>query len=103
MSLLMLDHTTLFYWSLSNSPPSHSRKRKGDEIDKWRSTLRDSESLAPSRATSIQPTAVGFGRLSTPSVLTDDIKILSHPETSVSALSAKEKRKPASSDWDPFA
>jgi hypothetical protein len=84
-SFLTLDRSTLFYWSLSDVP-----RKRGSVINEWasaistqsrdnlKSTLQGPKSTS-SRTNSIIPSLTGGGsRSSAPSILTDNIKVISH-------------------------
>jgi hypothetical protein len=79
-SLLTLDQSTLFYWTLSDVPP-----KRGLAINEWasaipsrsKSTLQGPKSTS-SRTKSIPSLTGGASRSSAPSVLTDNIKVISH-------------------------
>jgi len=91
-SLLTLDQSTLHYRTLSGYYTGDKRKRE-DEITEWRSTVPKSKPTSGSRvarsvtrhprAGSATPSLMsGVGRSSAPSVLTDNVKIISRPRTS---------------------
>lgn len=91
-SLLTLDHSTLFYWTLSDSYTGGKRKRS-DAIREWSaavpkskptSSLRAANSVTSrSRAKSAAPSRVGSAGCSTaPSVLTGTVNIISRRRTS---------------------
>jgi hypothetical protein len=80
LSLLTLDQSTLFYWTLSDT--SHKKHKHASAIKDWalsvpatKPTLRAPSSLAKS---DIPPLTSGTSRSSAPSVLTDNVKIISH-------------------------
>jgi hypothetical protein len=88
-SFLTLDQSTLFYWTLSDS--SLNKKRKISAIDEWVSASAIPGNVPASRAPSevtattfSRPRSVipsltnGSSRLSAPSVLTNNITIVSH-------------------------
>lgn len=81
-SFLTLDQSTLFYWTLSDVPP---RWQRGSAINEWASAIpsQSKSTQGPksssSRTKSIIPSLVGgASRSSATSVLTDDIKVISH-------------------------
>lgn len=109
MSLLTLDHLTLFYRSLSDPSLGHiDEKQKHDGVKKWCSAIRtkvgvgskltsqaSSSITTGSRASARSSTpslVASVGRSSTPSVLTDNVMIISQPQSS---SSAKVKLEPA--------
>jgi hypothetical protein len=80
LSLLTLDQSTLFYWTLSDT--SHKKRKHASAIKDWalavpatKPTLKAPSSLAKS---DIPPLTSGTSRSSAPSVLTDNVKIISH-------------------------
>jgi hypothetical protein len=87
LSLLTLDQSTLFYWTLSDT--SHKRKH-ASAIKDWalavpataKPTLKAPSSLAKS---DVPPLTSGTSRSSAPSVLTDNVKIISHHSVKVKA------------------
>ena len=80
-SLLTLDRSTLFYRTLSDIPP-----KRGLAIKEWASAISNhpgsSSSQGPkstsSRSKSIIPSLTGASSRSTASILTDNIKVISH-------------------------
>ena len=94
--LLTLDQSTLFYWTLSDA--SFNKKRKiGSAINNWASTIPTNAkpSHAPkstsSRTNSDLPSLTsGASRSSAPSLLTHNVKIISHR-----ASDSKVKAEPA--------
>ena len=79
--LLTLNHSTLFYWMLSND--SNNKRKHTDAIKEWSSVI--SNGKPTSRATysvtssSTTPSLTGgASRSSAPSVLTDNVKVISH-------------------------
>lgn len=87
-ALLTLDHSTLFYRTLSHSFTGNQREPY-DEIREWRSavpkskpTSRAANSLTSrARSRSATPAAMSSaGRSSAPSVLTGNIKVISRPQ-----------------------
>ena len=89
--MLMLDHSTLFYWTLSDI--SHNKQKCCSIIKAWASAVpttkltsgvnsKSISSYVPSLTTSTSHSSV-------PSILTDDVKIISHQPGS-----AKVKSKP---------
>jgi hypothetical protein len=88
-SFLTLDRSTLFYWSLSDVP-----RKRGSAINEWasaistgtqsqdnlKSTLQGPKSTnSRTNSTGIIPSLTGGGsRSSAPSILTDNIKVISH-------------------------
>jgi hypothetical protein len=83
---LTLDQTTLFYWTLSDVP-----RKRGSAVNEWasailsqsKSTLQGSKSTSSGRTRSIIPSLTAGGsatgsRSSAPSILTDNIKVISH-------------------------
>lgn len=80
--MLTLDHSTLFYWTLS-SETSHKRKRCST-IKAWASAVNPNSRVTTSSsksASSHVPSLTGASRSSVPSVLTKDVKIISHPSS----------------------
>ena len=89
MSLLTLNQSTLFYWTLSDYYTGNKRKRE-DEIKDWSSAVRKSKppssfragvarhARAGSAAPSLMSNA-GRSESSAPSVLTGNVKIISRP------------------------
>ena len=83
--MLTLDHTTLFYWTLSDSA-SNTKKPRYD-VEGWAATVPAKVSRPSSQATAIRmntrnPTpslTSGPSCLTAPSVLTNDIQITSRP------------------------
>ena len=83
-SLLTLDHTTLFYWTLSGA--AVNKKSHSSAIKKWASAVPHNE--PPSQAHSVAshtrittPSLTsGASRSSAPSVLTDNVKIIQAPD-----------------------
>jgi hypothetical protein len=87
-TLLTLDQSTLFYWTLSDS----SKKRKHTDVIEWAAGIPSNAKLthaashivAHSHTTasrSIPTLTAGTSRSSAPSVLTDSVKIISHSMT----------------------
>jgi hypothetical protein len=100
MSLLTLDQSTLFYWTLSNAYQAPKRKRD-DTIKEWNSTVgggeptsraADSVTVTSHTRSTTPSLSCGRSRSYAPSVLTDDVKIISHQTP---AESGKEKPEPA--------
>jgi hypothetical protein len=91
--LLTLDASTLFYWTLSDAP--HKKRKHVSAINEWASaipsTLTKSASQAPkstsSRARTDIPslTSGTSGRLYAPSVLSNNVKIISNQSVKVKA------------------
>jgi len=87
-SLLTLDQSTLFYWTLSDFYTGNNREHS-DGIKEWRSavlkskpTLQAANSLT-SHARSATPSVMSSaGHSSTPSILTSNIKVISQSQTS---------------------
>ena len=87
-SFLTLDESTLFYWTLSDVPP-----KRGSVINEWASAIPTAHSKSTgllqgpkstsSRTKSIIPslTAGSSSRSSATSVLTKNIKVISHKST----------------------
>ena len=86
--MLTLDQSTLFYWTFSDS---NAKKRK-HAIDEWAATIPNNAkpaSRAPSQTTTrshksrsnsaLPSLTSGTSRLTAPSVLTNNIKIVTHP------------------------
>jgi hypothetical protein len=100
-SLLTLDQSTLFYWTLSDSYLDKKRKHSS-VISEWASAIPGNAkpaSQAPSQVTattssrpkSIVPSLTnGSSRSSAPSVLTNNVRIVSHGAPN----SAKVKAEP---------
>jgi hypothetical protein len=81
-SLLMLNHSTLFYWTLSDGV--HDKRKRGDEIKEWASavpkgkpTSRAANSVTSHAQSAIPSLTSGASRSSAPSILTADVKIIS--------------------------
>ena len=82
-SLLMLDRSTLFYWTLSDTATSQKKRKHAFAIQEWaltvpataKPTSKAPSSLAKSNVPSLTS---GTSRSSAPSVLTDNVKITSH-------------------------
>ena len=89
--LLTLDESTLFYWTLSDSEAPH-KKQKLTEINKWASAISGSRTTqagstrpqAPTKSTSVRSktdvpslTSGTSHRSYAPSVLSNDVKIIS--------------------------
>jgi hypothetical protein len=95
-SLLTLDESTLFYWTLSDA--SRKKRKHISAINKWasaipaKSTSQVSKSTS-SRAKSDIPSLTGgaSSRSSAPSVLSDNIRIISHQSSDL----VKVKAEPA--------
>jgi hypothetical protein len=80
LSLLTLDQSTLFYWTLSDT--SHKKRKHASAIKDWalavpatKPTLKAPSGLAKS---DVPPLTSGTSHSSAPSVLTDNVKIISH-------------------------
>ena len=81
--LLTLDESTLFYWTLSNT--SHKKQKHSSAINEWasaipintKSALRAPKSTSSHTGSDI-PSLSGNSRSSAPSVLTNNVKIISH-------------------------
>ena len=100
--MLTLDQSTVFYWTLSGSDLG-TKKRYA--INEWAATIPNnakSGSQAPSHTTAIHKyishpgSAIplltsGTSHLTTPSVLTNNIKVISHPPL----MLVKMKAEPA--------
>jgi hypothetical protein len=103
--LLTLDQSTLFYWTLSNAS---QEKRISSKINKWaaaipataKPTFQGSTSRSTSsRAKSDIPSLTsGASRSSAPSVLTDDVKIISYQASN--AVKVKGEPVPELSMYD---
>lgn len=107
-SFLTLDESTLFYWSLTGSNNSHTKQKHA--INKWASAVDDWGSAIPgsTKLTSHGPkstssrsktvtdipslTSGPSGRSYAPSVLSDEVKIISHSSDTVKV---KPERAPA--------
>jgi len=82
-SLLTLDHSTLFYWTLSDTTPTQNR------VSQWALAvpIGNPTSRPPSVASYARSTAPsltsGASRSSAPSVITDNVKIINRESTSV--------------------
>lgn len=77
--LLTLDHSTLFYWTLSET--SHDKQKRSSAIKAWASAVPNSNltSRATKSVTSHVPSlTTGASRSSAPSVLSDNVKIITH-------------------------
>jgi hypothetical protein len=84
LPLLTLDHSTLFYWMLSDA--SQKKRKHSSKINEWAAAIPATAkptSQAPrstsSHAKSDIPSLMsGASHLLAPSVLTDDVKIISY-------------------------
>jgi hypothetical protein len=81
-SLLTLDRSTLFYWTLSDAT-LHKKRKHASAIKDWAlavPAIAKPTSKAPSSLTKsdVPPLTSGTSRSSAPSVLTDNVKIISH-------------------------
>jgi hypothetical protein len=87
MTLLTLDHTTLFYWNFSDT--AHNKRKRGDEIKNWSSQVqaaapgnskpasKASRSITGLRSRVAPPSlTTGESRGSAPSILTDGVEII---------------------------
>ena len=100
--LLTLDESTLFYWTLSDSDAPH-KKRKLSAINKWASAISrtTAESMSMARApksstsghtkTDIVPslTSGTSHRTYAPSILSNDVKIISHQSSAAAKVKAE--------------
>jgi hypothetical protein len=92
-SFLTLDQSTLFYRTLSDVPP-----KRGSVINEWassipnrsKSTLQGPKSTS-SRTKSIPSLIGGSSRSSANSVLTDNIKVISHQSSDQARVKVKVK------------
>jgi hypothetical protein len=103
---LTLDESTLFYWTLSDAAadPSHKKRKHISAINKWassipaKSTSKAAKSTTSGRAKSdtVVPslTSGTSGRSYAPSVLSDEVKIIS--QHSGSSGLVKVEAEPAS-------
>ena len=86
--MLTLDQSTLFYWTLSDT--SHKKQKHASAIKDWalavpattKHTLKAPSSLAKS---DVPPLTSGTSHSSAPSVLTNNVKIISHHSVKVKA------------------
>ena len=82
--LLMLDQSTLFYWTLSNA--SQEQRKHSSKINEWAATIpttakptfQGSRSTSSCAKSDIPSLTSGASHSSAPSVLTDDVKIISY-------------------------
>jgi hypothetical protein len=99
---LTLDESTLFYWTLSDA--SHKKRKHISAISEWAleipaksttSHASGSKSTTSGRSKTVIPSLThgtsASGRSYAPSVLSDDVKIISHP----SSILVKVKNEPA--------
>ena len=95
--LLTLDESTLFYWSLSDA--SHKKQKHISAINKWASAIPGTKSMtqAPKSTSSSRPktdipslTSGTSGRSYAPSVLSDNVKIISHQSSDVVKVKAEQ-------------
>lgn len=109
--LLTLDESTLFYWTLSDAASQAHKKRKhSSAVSKWAtaihtsSTSTKSSSQAPKSTSSRAKTDIPSltcgtsGRSYAPSVLSDNVKIISHQSSD--AVKVKAERVPALSMYN---
>ena len=99
---LTLDESTLFYWSLSDASQAHTKQKHLSAIDKWASAIPTSStkpsSQAPKSTSSRVKTEVpsltsgSSGRSYAPSVLSDNVAIVSHHSD---AVKVKSEHAPA--------
>ena len=93
---LTLDESTLFYWSLSDA--SHTKQKRLSAIDKWASAIPSTKSTSQgpkstsSRVNTVKTevpslTSGSSGRSYAPSVLSDNVKIVSHHSNTVKVKS----------------
>jgi hypothetical protein len=91
-SLVMLDHITLHYWTLSDG--SQNQQKCGSAVKVWASAVPNGNPTpcATKSITSHVPSLTsGASHSSAPSVLTDTVKIISHQGSD----SVKVKDEPA--------
>jgi hypothetical protein len=87
-SLLTLDRSTLFYWTLSDTT-LHKKRKHASAIKDWAlavpATARPTSKAPSSLSTksNVPLLTSGTSRSSAPSVLTDNVKIISHRVNSV--------------------
>ena len=77
--LLTLDHSTLFYWTLSET--SHNKQKRGSAIKAWASAVPNSNptsQTAKSVSSYVPSLMSGASCSSASSILTDNVKIISH-------------------------
>ena len=93
---LTLDESTLFYWLLlSDASQAHTKQKHLSAIDKWASAIPSTKpsSQAPKSTSSHVKTEVpsltsgSSGRSYAPSVLSDNVKIVSHHSNTVKVKS----------------
>ena len=100
---LTLDESTLFYWSLSDA--SHTKQKRLSAIDKWASAIPSTKSTSQgpkstsSRVNTVKTevpslTSGSSGRSYAPSVLSDNVKIVSH-HSSDAVTKVKSENVPA--------
>jgi hypothetical protein len=83
LSLLTLDQSTLFYWTLSDTT-SHKKRKHASAIKDWASAVSATAkptSKAPSSQVTksdVPPLTSSTSHSSAPSVLTNNVKIISH-------------------------
>jgi hypothetical protein len=82
--MLTLDHSTLFYWTLSDT--SHNKRKCCSTIKAWASALpTNSYPISQVTSKSISshiPSLTDASHSSAPSILTDDVKIITHQPAS---------------------
>ena len=86
--LLTLDESTLFYWTLSNE--SHEKQKHMSAINKWALAVpakKPTSQRAPTTAPSL--TFGSSGRTYAPSVLSDNVKIITHQSSDVAKARVK--------------
>ena len=76
--LLMLDQSTLFYWMLSDKKQKHASAIKQWALDIPAITKPTSKAPPSLAKSDIPPLTSGTSCSSAPSVLTDNVKIISH-------------------------
>lgn len=98
LPFLTLDCVTLHYWTLSDS---YNQQKRGSEIKAWASAVSNGNptSRAPKSVSSHVPSLTsGASRSSAPSVLTDNVKIISRQVSD--SVKVKEEPVPALSLFD---
>ena len=84
-SLLTLDESTLFFWTLSDSSSSNKRKSEGEEINNWAAKVP--RNAAPSSHTRSNATVPSISRRSVPSLTSGTSR--SHSSRSSKAHSSR--------------
>ena len=104
--LLTLDESMLFYWTLSDVSRSHKKRKHISAIDEWASAIptgsaksttskasKSTSSHTKSNIPSLMSAASSHS--SAPSVLSDNVRIISHPSSDLVKVKAKPEPNPA--------